>query len=342
MNTPTRSMVPRPSRRRFIADASALGAASLVGSSGTTATDLPLETTKVRLVHAPGLCLAPQYIAEEFLRLEGFTEVEYARDWSTYPAKAIEEQRADFTQDAAWTFLPSVEAGRSVIALAGIHAGCYELFGSERVRRVQDLKGKTVAIPAVGSPDHMLLASMLAYVGIDPVQEVDWKTGPTGADAITLYLRGKADAYLAFAPQGYELRARKAGRAIVNIGVDRPWSQYFCCMVVGSREFTSRYPNATKRALRAFLKAADICASNPQQAARMLVDRGFESRYDVALQVLRELSYDRWRQSNPEDTLRFYALRLREAGMLKSSPTRIIAQGTDWRFLHQLQREMKG
>jgi NitT/TauT family transport system substrate-binding protein len=146
---------------------------------------------------------------------------------------------------------------------------------------------------------------------------------------------------LAFAPQGHELRAKKAGRVILDTTVDRPWAQYFCCIVVGDRDYVAKYPNATKRALRAFLKAADICAQDPQRAARMLVDRGFEPRYDVALEVLKELPYRRWRESDPEDTLRFYALRLHEAGMIKSTPTKIIAQGTDWRFLNELKKELK-
>jgi NitT/TauT family transport system substrate-binding protein len=273
--------------------------------------------------------------------MEGFTDVEYVKDWTTYTAKAVNENRADFTQDAAWTFLPSVESGGSVIALAGMHVGCYELFANERVQGIRDLKGKTVAIPSLWSPDHMLLSSMLAYVGVNPGQDVKWISGPKGVDAMALYLEGKADAYLAFAPQGSELRAKKAGRVIVNIGVDRPWSQYFCCVVVGNREYVGKYPNATKRALRAFLKAADICAQDPQRAARMLVDRGFEPRYEVALEVLKELPYNRWRESNPEDTLRFYALRLHEIGMIKSTPNKVIAQGTDWRFLNELKRELK-
>ena len=41
------------------------------------------------------------------------------------------------------------------------------------------------------------------------------------------------------------------------------------------------------------------------------------------------------------DTMRFYALRMHEAGMIKSSPQKIIADGTDWRFLNELKRELK-
>ncbi len=103
----------------------------------------------------------------------------------------------------------------------------------------------------------------------------------------------------------------------------------------------STYPVATKRCLRAILKTADICATQPELAARGLVDGGFVSRYDYALQTLTELPYDKWREFDPEDSMRFYALRLHEVGMVRSSPNKIIADGADWRFLNELKRELK-
>ena len=48
------------------------------------------------------------------------------------------------------------------------------------------------------------------------------------------------------------------------------------------------------------------------------------------------------REYDPADTMRFYALRLHEAGMIKSSPQKLLAQATDWRFLNELKRELKG
>ena len=84
-----------------------------------------------------------------------------------------------------------------------------------------------------------------------------------------------------------------------------------------------------------------FCAAEPERAARRLVDGGFTPRYDYALQTLTELPYDRWREFDPEDTLRFYALRLHEVGMITSNPNEIIAEGTDWRFLNELKRELK-
>jgi NitT/TauT family transport system substrate-binding protein len=215
------------------------------------------------------------------------------------------------------------------------------LFGNDRVRAVRDLRGKTVSVYALGGADHVLLSSMLAYVGVNPQRDVAFITGDKSMDAMRLFMEGKSDAYLAFAPAPQELRAKKIGRVIVNTAQDRPWSQYFCCVLIANRDFVTQHPVAAKHALRAFLKAADICAHEPERAARLLVEKGYEPRYDVALQVLRELPYARWREDHPEDTLRFHALRLHEVGMIQSTPQKLIAQGTDWRFLNELKREMK-
>ena len=76
----------------------------------------------------------------------------------------------------------------------------------------------------------------------------------------------------------------------------------------------------------------------PRNASSMA---GSRPRYDYAFQALSEVPYDKWREYDPEDTIRFYALRLHEVGMVKSSPQKIIAEGTDWRFLNELKRELK-
>ena len=99
---------------------------------------------------------------------------------------------------------------------------------------------------------------------------------------------------------------------------------------------------ATKRALRAILKAADVCAREPERVARLMVEKGYAKDFAYARETLKALAYTKWRDYDPEDTIRFYAVRLHEAGMIRSTPQKIIAQGTDWRFLNELKRELKG
>jgi NitT/TauT family transport system substrate-binding protein len=70
------------------------------------------------------------------------------------------------------------------------------------------------------------------------------------------------------------------------------------------------------------------------------VDKGYTSQYDYTLEAVRAIHSGGWRVDyDPEDTLRYYALRLREAGMIRSSPEKIIANGTDWRFLTEVRRD---
>ena len=156
------------------------------------------------------------------------------------------------------------------------------------------------------------------------------------------FAEGQVDAYIAFPPEAQEWREKKIGHVVVNSSVDRPWSQYFCCMAAGNREFVRTHPVATKRALRAILKATDVCALEPERAAQTIVDKGFTPRYEMPSRPCKKPPYNKWREYDPEDTVRFYALRLHEAGIIKSSPQRLIAQGTDWRFLNELKKELKG
>jgi NitT/TauT family transport system substrate-binding protein len=186
----------------------------------------------------------------------------------------------------------------------------------------------------------MLLSLMAASVGLDPKRDLNLVEN-RAAKPLELFADDKLDAYLAFPPENQELHARKVGHVILRTAVDRPWSQYFCYMLAANREYATRYPVATKRVIRAVLKAADLCANEPEVAARLVVEGGFTECYDYALQTLTDNPYTAWREYDAEDTLRFYALRLHELGMIKNSPQKIIAAGTDWSFLNQVKRELK-
>ncbi len=243
--------------------------------------------------------------------------------------------------DTAQVLILAVDAGEAIVLLGGVHIGCYELFAAPTIRTVRDLKGKTVAISQLRDDRHGLMAAILTHVGLDPRKDIRWVTY-SAEESMRRLAAGKIDAFLGFPPEPQELRAKKIGHVLLDTRTDRPWSQYFCCMLVGNRQFVRKQPVATKRAMRAILKANAICASEPERVARLLVDRGYATTYDYAVQMFKELPYARWRDYDPEDTARFYALRLHEGGMIRSTPQKILAQGTDWRFFNELKRELKG
>jgi NitT/TauT family transport system substrate-binding protein len=285
--------------------------------------------------------VAPQYVAQELLQAEGFTDVRYVNIPETNPYPAFVSGELDISMAFVAPFLVQVDAGLPIVLLAGVHVGCFEVFGTPGIRAIRDLKGRTVAVPGLNSAHHIFLSSMAAYVALDPRKDIKWFTHDP-AESARLLADGKVDALIGFPPVPQELlRAKGIGHVIVNSTVDRPWSGYFCCVVAANKAFMHRYPVATKRAVRAILKATDMCAVNPERAARAIVDRGFTREYDYALKTMREINYNRWREYDPEDTVRFYALRLREVGLVKSRPQKLIAQGTDWRFLSELKKELK-
>jgi NitT/TauT family transport system substrate-binding protein len=333
-------MIPR---RDFLREVSGAATAALFAPRAARAeAEPPPETTRLRLIRTANICWAPQYVAEDLLKAEGFTDVTYVEMRVGTPvSKVLTAGDADLSMNFVGPNLIRVDQGDPVVFLAGVHVGCFEVFGGERLRRISDLKGKTVSVTSLNGTEYVFFSSIAAYVGLDPRKDIHWVFHEPDA-GLELFASGKVDAYIGFPPRPQELRARKIGRVIVNSALDRPWSQYFCCLLTGSREFVRKHPVATKRAVRAVLKAADLCAAEPARAGRVLVDKKYTPRSDYATQVMTELPYGKWRQYDPEDTIRFYALRLHEAGMVKSSPQKLIAQASDWRFLTELKKELKG
>jgi NitT/TauT family transport system substrate-binding protein len=332
-------------RRAFLRAAAATGTAAFAGLRARPAgAEPPPETTTLRLLQFPSGCQGPLHVAGELLRGEGFGDVRYVRIDNTQTfSNALETGTVDLGLWFAAPFIREIDRGAELVTLGGIHAGCFVLFGNRAVRSVRDLKGKTVSVPEADTRNtaRTYISSMAAHVGLDPVKDITWVANPVD-EATRLFADGKVDAIMGFPPLAQELRARKIGHVVVDSTVDRPWSQYFCCMMIAGREFVKKHPVAAKRAVRALVKATAICAQEPERVARLLVERGVMKQYDYALQVVKELPYARWRDYDSEDTLRFYALRLHEAGMIKASPQKIIAQGSDLRFVNELKKELKG
>ncbi len=342
----------RQNRRRFVQSVagvglSVAGGALLAGCANgvapffSPASGTQLETTRIRLFQNVGICVAPQYIASDLLKAEGFTDIQYVQAPNADPYPGFAAGAVDIGMAFSAPFIVQLDAGVPIVLLGGVHVGCFEVFGTDSVRAIRDLKGRTVGVPALNGPHHTFLSSMAAYVGLDPRVDINWHLH-NPAESAQLLADQKVDALIGFPPIPQELRAKKIGHVVVSSADDKPWSQYFCCTLAAQSDFVKNNPVAAKRALRAMLKATDICANEPERVAKHMVDGGYTANYDYALQTMKDIPYNRWREYDPEDTVRFFALRLHEVGMIKSRPEQIISKGTNWTFFNELKQELKG
>jgi NitT/TauT family transport system substrate-binding protein len=347
-------------RREFIKKTALTGAAAYLGIGsdyGIAAVEPPPETTTVRFQQIKSPCWVPQLMAEPLLREEGFTDIQYIKhEKISQGEEDILAGKVDFTADFTANSLMKFAPGAPIDFISGLHVGCWSLIVSDRIKSIRDLKGKKVwalgqrttsanasasvmyrqrAIP------NVFFKALIGYVGLDPDNDVEYVVVPKD-EAIELFKRGKIDAFLSFPPGPQQLRAAGIGKVLVDTNVDRPWAQYYCCMITGRRDFIRNNPIATRKVIRSILRANDLVSQDPAMAAQLLVDRKLRKAHDQEFmaQSLREIPYDKWRHYSPEDTIRFWALRLNELGIIKHSPQEYISKNTDWSHVSSLKKEM--
>jgi NitT/TauT family transport system substrate-binding protein len=335
------------SRRTFLGGLALAGAAAALGvrpDPAASAIEPPPETTRLRIHKGDPACWAPMYVAEPLLRKEGFTDIQYVFAQGKEVARMCREGAIDLSPGFSVRVMYDLEQQQHPLKIiSGLHVGCYALVGSDRVRSVRDLKGKTVWAGAImNEGPHIFFTAIVAYVGLDPRTDVNY-LWVNKNEAMRLFREGKIDAFISFPPGPHELIAQGYGHILVDTNIDKPWSQYFCCMVAGQSYFIEKNPIATRRALRAILKAADSVARDPALATKTMIAMKIrpEAEYESILRALKEIPYGVWREYNPEDTLRFYGLRMRETGLIETAPQEFIDRHTDWRFIKELKKELR-
>jgi NitT/TauT family transport system substrate-binding protein len=320
-------------------------------TTSPTASLAPPETTTIRIA-SPFACDAPLWLAKDFLREEGFTDVQWV---ASAPGTAgwITSRVADVGPGHPEAIVAAIDAGVPIATLAGLHTGCQELWAAPSIASVRDLRGKRVAVFKRDASDQFFLffSTLCAYVGIDPLTNVSFfEVGGDYRGLLTAYLEGRSDAFLAAADGAAMLKRepKNPGTKILDQTTDKPWSQYLCCLLIANRDWARQYPVATKRFTRAVLRAADATAKDRTGAARAGVGASIRNllaqrnapELDILIDTTAMVSYD-WREYDPEETLRFFALRLGDVKLIKSTPQQIIAQGSDAAFMRQLRTELK-
>src|SRR5690242_14948205 len=198
-----------------------LSAAGFYGGRKSVAAEPPPEVTTIRFEKDPVTCLAPQ-AAEDLLRAEGFTDIRFVdlteahvRRADTARSGTIGDMLAHGEVDFGRAFSPSLimtmEAGAPITLLAGLHLGCFEVFGRNDIRAMADLKGRTFGMSA-GSDfdDQLLVRIMVGSVGLNPDKDIHWVSS-VSLDPMELFVEGKIDAFLVAPPDLQEVRARNIG-----------------------------------------------------------------------------------------------------------------------------------
>lgn len=302
----------------------------------------PVETTSIVIDNQEG-CETWTWLAEPFLKEEGFKDVRLADP--IYPGVAT--GKSDISRSVGVPLAAKIDAGQPILALAGTHTGCIELWARPGINDIRDLRGKRIVMfqpDILADGFYALWLGLLASAGVDR-SEVRFDLGDNAGhtNSIPPFLDGRADAVLASVNGGPQLRADPArtGHQIFDIGVDKPWSQYFCCLLVANRDWARAHPNAAKRATRAVLRAIDYGAKDHARTVAAAVAQNIPDAKDpqYLLEGLHHHGYN-WRDYDAAGTMLFNALRLTDAKSLKKTPSQIVAEGSDFAYFRQLQREL--
>src|SRR5215471_19624337 len=105
-------------RRQFLTALSLAGAGGLVAVQRVHAAERALETSSVRILKNTGICIAPQYVAEELLRAEGFTDVRYVvASAGVGQSEAIGNGSVDFSLNFAAPLIIPMDAGAAITVI---------------------------------------------------------------------------------------------------------------------------------------------------------------------------------------------------------------------------------
>jgi NitT/TauT family transport system substrate-binding protein len=250
---------------------------------------------KIRVGYIGLTCEAPIYMAIEqgYFKEEGLevTLTKYG-DWSTYK-DALALGGFDLTHHLIMMFLKPIEQGADIKILAGVHRGCLRVQASTTgpVRTVEDLRGRRIGVPGMGTPPFIFANRALALHGIDPAREITWRVFPAGELKLALE-RGEVDAVADAEPIGTLLLSSGQVKNVADQAVDEPFASEYCCAVVANGKFVSLRPRAAAAATRAILKGAKWVEANPRAAATLAVQRKYlASTPELNAVALSHLSY---------------------------------------------------
>ena len=276
--------------------------------------------TKIRVGYIGITCEAPIFCAVEngFFKEEGLDPELVKCEWSKYK-DVLALGGFDITHHLIMYLLKPIEQGLDVKFTAGVHTGCLRVQTAtdSKIKTPQDLKGKRIGVPGMGTPPFIFANRVLNANGIDGSRDVTWTVYPAGELGLALE-KGQVDAVADSEPIGTLLLADGKVRNLADQATDAPYKDEYCCAVVVSGKFLASNPKAAAAATRALLKGAKWVQQNPAAAARLSV----EKKYLASNPELNTLALSHLRYmpsvSGAEAAVNTAATQMKAAGMLDS------------------------
>src|SRR5437773_1785560 len=235
------------------------------------------HSNKVRVGYIGLTCEAPIYAAYEkgFFKEEGLEPELVKCNWATYK-DALALGSYDITHHLVMYFLKPIEQGLDVRFLAGIHRGCLRVQAGVKtnIQTIQDLKGKRIGVPGMGTPPFVFANRVFGTHGIDAGKDITWKVFPVGELGLAID-KGEVDAVCNAEPIGSLLIAEGKVRNIADQIMDEPYKNEYCCEVIANGKWVDANLDTAARATRALLKGAKWVETNPRAAALMAVERKY-------------------------------------------------------------------
>src|SRR5262249_48875011 len=235
------------------------------------------ESKHVRIGYIGLTCEAPIYVAYEkdFFKEEGLEPELVKCAWANYKDN-LALGSYDITHHLVMYFLKPIEQGLDVRFLAGIHRGCLRVQAgaNTNIHTIEDLKGKRIGVPGMGTPPFVFANRVFGTHGIDPGKDITWKVFPAGELGLAID-KGEVDAVCNAEPIGSLLLAQGKVRNIADQMTDAPYKDEYCCEVIANGKWVDANPDTAARATRAMLKGAKWVETNPKAAAVLAVEKKY-------------------------------------------------------------------
>jgi len=249
---------------------------------------------KIKIGYIGLTCEAPLFVAKEqgFFKEFGLEPEMVKCEWSQFK-DVLGLGGFHIAHQPVMMFLKPIEQGMDVKMTAGVHLGCLRVQApvNGKINTIQDLRGKRIGVPGMGTPPFIFANRVLGDNKIDAKTEVEWKVFPSAELGLALE-KGEVDAIANAEPIGTLLLSEKRVKTIADQAVDPPYAGEYCCAVLMNGKYVAKNTAASAAATKAVLKGAKWVEANPRATARMAISKGYiASSPELNTQVLGQLRY---------------------------------------------------